>query len=624
MSNEMASGTLSSEYQTLMKSTTEGKRNMFIKAYPPVTLKFEDVIYETKTSKRGGLFCKKENSCNEDGKLILKGVSGSVFPGELLAILGPSGSGKTTLINALGGRLKNGITKGSITYNGKKLLKSMKRNLGFVHQHDLFYSHLTVHETLVFSALLRLPNSLSKQEKIAHACAVMDELDLNHCKDTIMGGPLLRGVSGGERKRVSIGQELLTNPSLLLVDEPTSGLDSTTARRIVLTLCDLAKSGRTVVMTIHQPSSKLFYMFPKILLLSDGSTLYFGKGELVMNYFYSIGYAPSVAMNPTDFLLDLASGIYAGNLEDEVEATKQVLKSAFESNLASQVNMELKSSKVPFHNTSGDEMLGQYCTTWWQQFTILINRGFKERKYDQFSILIICKVLAASTISGLVWWQAGANQTKDLVGLLFYYTQVSAYLPMLVSIYTFPYDHEMLMKEKSCYMYRLSTYVMANSVVELPAVLAMPTIFVTITYWMVGLKPNPLNFFQTLAIVLLYALVSQGIGLAIGAVVVSNQKLASRVGSVVMTLYILSNGFYVQHVPSFVSWIKHISHSYYGYKLLLGSQFKDNVTCSVREYQVIQHVGLDHQIFSVFALVAMVLVYRIIAYFALMIVVKHS
>ena len=270
-------------------------------------LQFEDIAYETKISKREGLFCKEVSS---EDRLVLKGTSGAVFPGELLAILGPSGSGKTTLINALGGRLK-GITRGSITYNGKPLSKLVKQNLGFVAQQDLFYPHLTVSETLVFSALLRLPNGLSKQEKISHAEAVMNELDLTHCKDTIMGGPLLRGVSGGEWKRVSIGQELLTNPSLLLVDEPTSGLDSTTSKRIVLTLCELAKAGRTVIMTIHQPSSKLFFMFQKILLLSDGSSLYFGKGEHVMNYFSSIGYAPSVAMNPTDFLLDLASGMQA-------------------------------------------------------------------------------------------------------------------------------------------------------------------------------------------------------------------------------------------------------------------------------------------------------------------------
>lgn len=240
--------------------------------------------------------------------MILKGVSGVVSPGELLAILGPSGSGKSTLLSALGGRDKGTINSGSITYNGKTFSKKVKQNMGYVAQDDVFYPHLSVAETLVFAALLRLPNSLTKQEKVSHAQVIMNELDLSHCKDTIMGGPSLRGVSGGEWKRVSIGQELLTNPSLLLLDEPTSGLDSTTARKIVLTMSELAKGGRTIAMTIHQPSSKVFYMFQKILLLSDGNSFYFGKGEYVMNYFSSIGYVPPLAMNPSDFLLDLANG----------------------------------------------------------------------------------------------------------------------------------------------------------------------------------------------------------------------------------------------------------------------------------------------------------------------------
>lgn len=123
------------------------------------------------------------------------------------------------------------------------------------------------------------------------------------------GGELLRGVSGGERRRVSIGQELLINPSLLFLDEPTSGLDSTTAQKIVKTLWDLASGGRTIVMTIHQPSSRLFYMFHKVMLLSEGNALYFGIVSNVMDYFSGIGYAHLVAMNPAELLLDLANGM---------------------------------------------------------------------------------------------------------------------------------------------------------------------------------------------------------------------------------------------------------------------------------------------------------------------------
>lgn len=233
-----------------------------------------------------------------------------VRPGEMLAMLGPSGSGKTTLLTALGGRLAGGRLAGTITYNGKPFSNSLKRSTGFVTQDDVMYPHLTVTETLVFTALLRLDKNYTKEEKVMHAEEVITQLGLTKCKNSIIGGGgFLRGVSGGERKRVSIGQEMLINPSLLFLDEPTSGLDSTTAQRIVSKLWELAKGGRTVVMTIHQPSSRLFYMFHKVLLLSEGNSLYFGEGTRVMEYFAGIGFAPSVAMNPADFLLDLANGI---------------------------------------------------------------------------------------------------------------------------------------------------------------------------------------------------------------------------------------------------------------------------------------------------------------------------
>lgn len=267
-------------------------------------LQFEDVVHKIKIRKGGGWF--RRNIKSEE-RLILKSINGTVLPGELLAILGPSGSGKTTLLTALGHRLRQ--TSGSITYNGNSFSTATKRNTGFVAQNDVFSPYLSVTETLVFTALLRLPGGLAKEEKILRAEAVIHQLGLTKCKNTIIGGRnFFKGISGGERKRVSIGQELLMNPSLLFLDEPTTGLDSTVAKRIVLTLWKLAKGGRTVVMTIHQPSSRLFYMFHKVLLLSEGSCLYFGKGECAMEYFSSLRYAPLRDMNPSDFLLDLANG----------------------------------------------------------------------------------------------------------------------------------------------------------------------------------------------------------------------------------------------------------------------------------------------------------------------------
>ncbi|CAH9085742.1 unnamed protein product [Cuscuta epithymum] len=281
-----------------------------------VILKFEDVAYSIKTESNVGS-CFSSPSKRNKTRVLLNGVSGTVNPGELLAMLGPSGSGKTTLLTALAGRLPGKIS-GTVSYNGQPLSSSMKRKIGFVSQDDVLYPHLTVKETLTYAALLRLPKKLSKAEKTEQAELVIRELGLTRCRNSMIGGALFRGISGGERKRVSIGQEMLVNPSLLLLDEPTSGLDSTTAQRIVATLRWLARGGRTVVTTIHQPSSRLFRMFDKVLVLSDGCPIYSGRGSSVMEYFGAMGFVPAFSfMNPADFLLDLANGIAPETRQDE-------------------------------------------------------------------------------------------------------------------------------------------------------------------------------------------------------------------------------------------------------------------------------------------------------------------
>ncbi|KAJ0976193.1 hypothetical protein J5N97_018158 [Dioscorea zingiberensis] len=200
----------------------------------PIILKFEDVVYKIKTKDKK----KKEE---EDGgrRTIIKGVSGEVRSGEMLAMMGPSGSGKTTLLKALAGRFNSSssssssVLTGSITYNGAGISSSINRLTGFVSQDDILYPHLTVSETLLFTALLRLPLSLTVQQKTDLVDAVISQLGLSACRNIIIGDQEIRGVSGGERKRVSIGQEILIDPLLLFLDEPTSGLDATNAQRIV-------------------------------------------------------------------------------------------------------------------------------------------------------------------------------------------------------------------------------------------------------------------------------------------------------------------------------------------------------------------------------------------------------
>ncbi|KAL4334058.1 hypothetical protein GQ457_07G014350 [Hibiscus cannabinus] len=611
------------EAQTRTEGEFRGKPFLKI-TNQPVVLKFIDVVYTIKLPKVGSVFGNSSNSGDND-KVILNGISGMVKPGEMLAMLGPSGSGKTTLLTALGGRL-GGHLNGIITYNGKTFSNSMKRKTGFVTQDDVLYPHLTVTETLVFTALLRLPNSFTKQDKIMHAEAVINQLGLVKCKNSIVGNTFLRGVSGGERKRVSIGQEMLINPSLLFLDEPTSGLDSTTAQRIVSTLLDLAEGGRTIVLTIHQPSSKLFYMFHKILLLCEGNPLYFGQGSAAMEYFSSIGYAPSVAMNPSDFLLDLANGDSPTESTKDQTLVKKTLIDSYGMRIAEKLKEELQDiSNVPA-DESENKTLAKWPTTWWQQFIVLLQRGVKERKHESFSGLNIAEILVVAVLAGLLWWKSDISHLQDQIGLLFFISGFWGFFPLFQAIFTFPQERMMLQKERSSGTYRLSSYFVSRIIADLPMELILPTVFITITYWMAGLKPTAGNFMHTLFALLFSVLVSQGLGLALGAMVM-DLKSATILGSVIMLTFFLAGGYYVQHVPAFIAWIKYISISHHTYKLLMGSQYMPNESyqcdeptkiCFIKDYPAIKSVGLDGQVSSAVALAIMLVMYRLIAYLALM------
>ncbi|XP_022142763.1 ABC transporter G family member 9-like [Momordica charantia] len=597
----------------------------FTKANRPLTLMFHNVNYKIKPKKAGFLIPKKAN--NSEERTILKGITGVVRPGEMLAMLGPSGSGKTTLLTALGGRL-GGRLVGTIAYNGKPFSNKMKRNIGFVTQDDILLPHLTVTETLVFTALLRLPNTLTKQQKVAQAEAVISQLGLSKCKNGVVGGQTLRGVSGGERKRVSIGQEMLINPSLLFLDEPTSGLDSTTAQRIVSTLWEVANSGRTVVMTIHQPSSRLFYMFHKILLLSEGNTIYFGKGSEAMDYFSSIGYSPSVPMNPSDFLLDLANGLSMNDPEEEAAMVKQKLIASYKSHIAEKLELDVQQSDEHLLEDHGaeDKGLGRWSTTWWQQFCVLLRRGIKERKHESFSRLKVGQVLAVALICGLLWWQSDDSHLQDKIGLFYFSSSFWGFFPLLQAISMFPKERMILAKERSSGMYRLSSYFLSRTTGDLPMELILPTVFVLIIYWMAALKRSAAAFFATLFSLLLSVLVSQGFGLAIGALVM-DQTSATTLGSVLMLCFLLTSGYFVQHVPRFVAWTKYLSIGTYSYRLLLMSQFEATETypcssngghCEIGEFPAIKQVGLDRKLTTVVALVVMLVGYRLVAYIALM------
>lgn len=221
--------------------------------------------------------------------------------------MGSSGAGKTTLLNALADRLpKSGRKiryKGSVQINHKLDVK--QKNFGnygaYVMQDDILFSTFTCEQALMFAARLRLNESSSKCKQRVEE--VIEDLGLHHCRKTKIGNEMIKGLSGGERKRTSIGVEVITNPQILFCDEPTSGLDSFNAKKIVKLLVKLANQGKAVIATIHQPSSDTYALFDKLILLSEGYVIYQGKAKQAPDYFTSIGFVLPRYSNPADYYL---------------------------------------------------------------------------------------------------------------------------------------------------------------------------------------------------------------------------------------------------------------------------------------------------------------------------------
>uniref|UniRef100_A0A0E0LRN5 ABC transporter domain-containing protein n=1 Tax=Oryza punctata TaxID=4537 RepID=A0A0E0LRN5_ORYPU len=640
----------------------------------PLVLKFEEVVYKVKIGEPAAGWCARMSSAIGGGgegrrkkkgvaaaakeKTIISGMSGVVRPGEMLAMLGPSGSGKTTLLTALGGRHGGGgrgMLSGKITYNGQPFSGAVKRRTGFVTQHDVLYPHLTVAETLWYTALLRLPRALGAGEKRAQAEEVMLELGLGKVANSMIGGVRgVRGLSGGERKRVSIGLEMLVDPSLLLLDEPTSGLDSTTAARIIGTLRRMAAGGgRTVVVTIHQPSSRLYHMFDKVLLLSsDGCPIYYGLAADALSYFASVGFASPLSLNPADLMLDLANGIApqigggdgdvsggaaaaaanGGGSEAELKEVRGKLAAAYERHIAPAVKLDIcggvagqgAAAAVAGRRRGGKAVAEQWTNGWWAQFSVLLRRGVKERRYESFNKLRIFQVLSVASLAGLLWWRTPASHLQDRTALIFFFSVFWGFFPLYNAVFTFPLERPMLLKERSSGMYRLSSYFAARTVADLPMELALPTAFVVILYWMGGLDPRPGPFLLSLLVVLYSVLVAQSLGLAIGAVLM-DVKQGTTLASVITMVFLIAGGYYVQHIPPFVGWLRWLNYSFYCYRLLIGIQFGDGAAhydcggarCLVADFPAIKAVGLNNHWVDVCVMALLLVGYRVIAYLAL-------
>lgn len=272
-------------------------------------------------------------------KTILNPITATFEAGKLNIIMGPSGSGKTSLLNAMALRLKSTAStryrpSGKLTFNGAQPSDSVIRSVcSYVCQDDdALLPSLTVRETLRFAAGLRLPPFMSKEEKDVRAEEVLFKMGLKDCADNLIGNELVKGISGGEKRRVTIAVQILTDPRILLLDEPTSGLDAFTASSIMDVLRGLAAEGRTLILTIHQARSDLFSQFGNVLLLArGGKPVYTGAAAEMLGYFGKLNQQCPRNTNPADFVMDLITVDLQGEKrEEETRKTVETLVEAWD------------------------------------------------------------------------------------------------------------------------------------------------------------------------------------------------------------------------------------------------------------------------------------------------------
>ncbi|KAF7455694.1 ABC-2 type transporter family protein [Cryptosporidium felis] len=355
---------------------------------------------------------------------ILSGIKFVAEPKTMTAILGPSGSGKTSLLNILSGRLAssgNKLVGGSIYLNGKKVTsKDLKTRCSYVMQNETTIPYLTIEETLLYSAELRLP-FLSAKERREKVRILLNDLGLVHCMHSIVGDEKVRSISGGERKRVILGIELISDPRVLFIDEPTSGLDAFMAFQILQLLIKLAKTGRTIVCTIHQPRTQVFQAFDEILLLSKGEVVYHGPSKSSIDYFASIGHPVPENYNPTDYFLDLLvprsnidkfadNRLHSITYEQLRVLPELYLSSEYNERIVRKIDDHMKRDYSPISELSLFSNTAHTCCGWLKKklfaFGVVVKRSFMNNARNITGSLIIGILMNAfiAVVIGITSW----------------------------------------------------------------------------------------------------------------------------------------------------------------------------------------------------------------------------
>ncbi|XP_017885032.1 ATP-binding cassette sub-family G member 1 [Ceratina calcarata] len=528
-----------------------------------IDIEFKNVTYEARIGFRGPL------------KQILKGISGNFKTGELTAIMGPSGAGKSTLLNILTGFQRDNW-KGEIDYigcEGKHTWNEYRKQSCYIQQDDKFYPLFTVLESMWIAVNLKIGSSLSTKAKEMLIDDVLENLDLIKTKQT-----KCERLSGGQKKRLSIALELVDNPPVMFLDEPTTGLDALSSSQLIRLLHSLAKAGRTIVCTIHQPSAVVYETFDNVYLLAEGRCMYEGATKNTVAYFASVGLQCPKYHNPADFMIEVVSKEY-GDFNDQLE--KQVIchDSSWRSD-AAQIT-----KKEPKINESKATVLIQ-APSEIDRFFVLMNRCMVLQFRDWTTThLKMFLHLLVGILLGLLFSEAGRDGDKTISNVAYFLFSCVylCYTSMMPAVLKFPTEMSTLKKERFNNWYQLRTYYIASLICSIPIQMLFAFIYSVTSYFISNQPMDANRFLMYLMVSIMLALVADSFGLLIGTM--TDPVNGTFIGAILLATFSVLSGFLAlyNHMPRalyYLSYVDYLRYCLHGYVTALYGFGREKLECS--------------------------------------------
>ncbi|KAK4265147.1 hypothetical protein QN277_026234 [Acacia crassicarpa] len=567
-------------FQHSTSNGTHFKQRGMVLPFQPLSMAFSNINYYVDVPVE-----LKQQGISEDRLQLLVNVTGAFRPGVLTALVGVSGAGKTTLMDVLAGRKTGGTIEGSIYISGyPKRQETFARVSGYCEQTDVHSPCLTVLESLLFSARLRLPSDVSFEIQQAFVEEVMELVELTSLSGALVGLPGIDGLSTEQRKRLTIAIELVANPSIVFMDEPTSGLDARAAAIVMRTVRNIVNTGRTIVCTIHQPSIEIFESFDELLCMKRGGELIYAgplgpKSCELISYFESNEGVPKIrtGYNPSTWMLEVTSSSEESRLGvDFAEIYRR-------SSLFVRNKELVESLSKPSSNSKELNFPSKYCRSYFEQFlACLWKQNLSYWRNPQYTAVRFFYTVIISLMLGTICWRFGAKREtqQDIfnamgsmyAAILFIgITNGTAVQPVL-SVERF-----VSYRERAAGMYSALPFAFAQGAIEFPYVFAQSLIYSTIFYSMACFEWSAVKFIWYIFFMYFTMLYFTFYGMMTTAVT-PNHHVASIIAAPFYMLWNLFSGFMIPHkrIPiwwRWYYWANPVAWTLYG---LVTSQYGDD------------------------------------------------